>query len=183
MSSSAARTRADWINAAIELGAHTGFHRLAVEPLARHMGTTKGSFYWHFDGLADLLTAVAQHWEQAATVDIIAALNDMPPVEQAQALLNTAFAPSGFETAEYKLILATDHPHFGPVITAVHTRRMEFLHQLALQGRACPTAAATKARMAYACYLGHLQLHACGLEAEPTALPGMVQELVDILLS
>ena len=39
---------ADWERAALELISEKGVQALAVEPLARRMGITKGSFYWHF---------------------------------------------------------------------------------------------------------------------------------------
>src|ERR1041385_3276521 len=35
-----------------------------VEPLARDLGVTKGSFYWHFTDRADLLEALLREWEE-----------------------------------------------------------------------------------------------------------------------
>src|ERR1041385_3058034 len=35
-----------------------------VEPLARELGVTKGSFYWHFGDRADLLEALLVEWEE-----------------------------------------------------------------------------------------------------------------------
>lgn len=53
-------SRADWIEAATRFGVERGFDDLAVEPLAARLGTTKGSFYWHFANRADLLDAVME---------------------------------------------------------------------------------------------------------------------------
>ena len=39
---------ADWEGAALDSLAEHGLAGLAVEPLARQLGVTKGSFYWHF---------------------------------------------------------------------------------------------------------------------------------------
>ena len=39
---------ADWETEALKMIADQGIRALAVEPLARKMGITKGSFYWHF---------------------------------------------------------------------------------------------------------------------------------------
>src|SRR3546814_18257468 len=38
----------DWAQAALDLIAEHGVAAVAVEPLARRLGVTKGSFYWHF---------------------------------------------------------------------------------------------------------------------------------------
>ena len=40
-------TAADWEREALEMIGERGVGALAVEPLARRMGITKGSFYWH----------------------------------------------------------------------------------------------------------------------------------------
>ena len=41
-------TAEDWARAALEAIAEDGVTAVAVEPLARSLGVTKGSFYWHF---------------------------------------------------------------------------------------------------------------------------------------
>jgi len=54
----------DWEKAAIELIAEKGVQALAIEPLARRMGVTKGSFYWHFSGRESLLEQALKRWEE-----------------------------------------------------------------------------------------------------------------------
>lgn len=39
---------------------------LAAEPLARRLGTTKGSFYWHFADLPAYQAALVEQWEAEA---------------------------------------------------------------------------------------------------------------------
>ena len=38
----------DWEQGALDMIAEQGIGALAVEALARRLGVTKGSFYWHF---------------------------------------------------------------------------------------------------------------------------------------
>src|SRR5699024_5281349 len=57
-------TPADWEQAALALIAEKGMAALRVEPLARRLGITKGSFYWHFPGRDELLVRAVERWER-----------------------------------------------------------------------------------------------------------------------
>lgn len=61
-----------WILAALGVLAQEGVAQVRVEPLAKKLGVTKGSFYWHFTNREDLLDALLDHWQRLATADIIA---------------------------------------------------------------------------------------------------------------
>ena len=60
----ASLSRADWLRAARLALLHHGRDGVRVEPLARALGVTKGSFYWHFTNRQDLLDALLEEWEQ-----------------------------------------------------------------------------------------------------------------------
>jgi len=60
--SSDSLTREDWIDAAWDMLGDTGVDGVRVEPLAKKLGVTKGSFYWHFKGRAELLDALLDRW-------------------------------------------------------------------------------------------------------------------------
>src|SRR3546814_8458026 len=51
----------DWAQAALDLIAEQGVSAVAVEPLARRLGVTKGSFYWHFPSREALLVRSEEH--------------------------------------------------------------------------------------------------------------------------
>ena len=53
----------DWALAALDVIAEQGLAAVAVEPLARRLGVTKGSFYWHFPSREALLVAALERWE------------------------------------------------------------------------------------------------------------------------
>ena len=55
---------ADWERAALDALAECGVSAVAVESLARRLGVTKGSFYWHFSSREALLTAALERWER-----------------------------------------------------------------------------------------------------------------------
>ena len=56
-------TADDWAQAALDLIAEQGVAAVAVEPLARRLRVTKGSFYWHFPSRDALLQAALERWE------------------------------------------------------------------------------------------------------------------------
>ena len=59
----------DWAEAALDLIAEQGVAAVAVEPLARRLGVTKGSFYWHFADLPTYRSALIEAWGSLADQD------------------------------------------------------------------------------------------------------------------
>jgi AcrR family transcriptional regulator len=53
----------DWLAAAFSRLADQGVESVRVEVLARDLGVSKGSFYWHFRDRGDLLDRMLSHWE------------------------------------------------------------------------------------------------------------------------
>ena len=58
------RTKDDWLRAARLALLHRGRDGVRVEPLARALGVTKGSFYWHFKDRRELMEALLREWEE-----------------------------------------------------------------------------------------------------------------------
>jgi AcrR family transcriptional regulator len=55
-------TRDDWISGAWDMLGESGLDGVRIEPLARRLGVTKGSFYWHLKGREELLEALLGRW-------------------------------------------------------------------------------------------------------------------------
>jgi len=53
----------DWLKAALTRLAGHGIDSVRVEALARDLGVSKGSFYWHFHDRGDLLDRMLSLWE------------------------------------------------------------------------------------------------------------------------
>src|SRR4051794_41644168 len=60
-------TGSDWTEAALEALARGGLTAVAVEPIAKSLGATKGSFYWHFADRNALLESALELWERRGT--------------------------------------------------------------------------------------------------------------------
>jgi len=63
-------TPEQWIEAATALLVDGGVDLVRVDVLARQMGVTRGSFYWHFKDRDDLLQRMLQAWREAATEQV-----------------------------------------------------------------------------------------------------------------
>lgn len=80
-----------WIEAAFALLGEAGEAGVGVEPLARQLGVTKGSFYWHFRDRQALLDAVLAYWESRETtrfIELVEAAGGSP-AERLNSLFNT----------------------------------------------------------------------------------------------
>ena len=61
---------AAWIAAALDVLADGGIDAVRVEPLAKTLGVTKGSFYWHFADRRALLDAMLHGWMEGRVASI-----------------------------------------------------------------------------------------------------------------
>jgi AcrR family transcriptional regulator len=149
-----------WIEAAVQAIISRGVEGVAVEPLAAAMGITKGSFYWHFRNRSELLSAAVLRWEERSTLTVI---RDISPVEEPRErlklLLERAFRNTDDDRGELAILAAADDPVIAPVVERVKAARLMFLRQIYLDLGFRPTFAKVRAEIAYASYLGHLQLH------------------------
>jgi AcrR family transcriptional regulator len=77
-------SREDWIRGALELMSVTGVESVKIVPLARQLGVTSGSFYWHFKNRPELYDALLDYWEREMTDAAIEAAKRIegPPIER-----------------------------------------------------------------------------------------------------
>ena len=66
-SSSANLGADDWVEAAFDAMAEGGIDAVRIEPLAKQLGVTRGSFYWHFADRDRLYLAMLRKWRERAT--------------------------------------------------------------------------------------------------------------------
>jgi AcrR family transcriptional regulator len=171
-SSSEGKTRRlgaeDWEAAALAALAEGGIEAVAVEPLAKRLGVTKGSGYWHFAGRDDLLRRALARWERRDTEEVIAALARVPdPRQRLLDLFRLAMRPTWGPSLYTALFAAAGHPLVGPVLARVAARRLDYLGVCYRELGLGPEAARHQALLAYATYVGLLHL---GREA-PAVLP------------
>ncbi len=149
----------DWAREALDQIAEQGVASVAVEPLARRLGVTKGSFYWHFPSRDALLQAALERWESAEQEMVFASLEQVAdPRERLRALFRLVAHEVKSHVIYSELLKALDHPAVSPVIGRVSQRRLDYLTASFRQAGLSRTAAQHRARLAYAAYVGFLQL-------------------------
>ena len=149
----------DWEREALELIAEQGVQALAVEPLARRMGITKGSFYWHFSGRESLLEQALKRWEAHDSRNLNKSLGE---IDHPRDRLVSFFRRVGKEKLTHEvyseLCAAAGHPQVEPVLERVAERRMKHLSAAFEELGMDPVMARNQARLTYSVYLGFLQL-------------------------
>src|SRR6266852_2722883 len=64
----------DWLDQGLKTLAERGFTALKAEPLAKAMGVSRGSFYWHFADIGAFHAAILKYWREVAAEQVIANL-------------------------------------------------------------------------------------------------------------
>lgn len=150
----------DWAQAALDQIAEQGVAAVAVEPLARRLGVTKGSFYWHFPSRDALLQAALERWEAVEQETLFVRLEAVgDPRERLRALFQLVAHEYQAHVIYSELIKALDNPAVNPVIGRVSQRRLDYLTAAFRQAGLDRNDAQHRARLAYAAYVGFLQLN------------------------
>ncbi|MEU8031272.1 TetR/AcrR family transcriptional regulator [Streptomyces sp. NPDC049099] len=161
-------TAQDWADAALSAMGQGGLAAVAIEPLAARLGTTKGSFYWHFSNRESLIEAALDRWEEKSTESIIAGLASEPdPATRLRRLFSEASERAAQDPLEVSLPASVGHPRVAAVLHRVTERRVGYLAQLFVELGFTPDEARRRALLAYTGYLGHTQL----AHAVPETLP------------
>ncbi|MCC3331064.1 TetR/AcrR family transcriptional regulator [Nocardia abscessus] len=78
-----------WVDGALALLAREGVPAVKIPRLCQELGVTKGSFYWHFDDIEQLMEAMADRWS-ARQSEIIRALGAIESVPVEERIANMA---------------------------------------------------------------------------------------------
>jgi AcrR family transcriptional regulator len=168
----------DWARAALTAIADGGLAAVAVEPLARTLGVTKGSFYAHYRNRDELITAALAEWvrshsaltEFAAIADPAARLRDL-----AEVVVRTVPASS----VHLSLFGDRNDPRVRDAVGQVNRARLKVLADTYQELGLPPDRAAARARVTYAAILGLLHL----AQTDPDAPDVLADEVAAVFLA
>lgn len=158
----------DWTTAALLAIAENGSKNVSVERLARELGATKGSFYWHFKDRPALIDAALARWERDFTdrvIDRLSAIED--PRLRFRALLETTFDDSPGVIIDANLVADASDPAVGAALERAARKRLAFVDRIFAQIGA--PGSSDRALLAFSAYVGLAQLRRTAPLLTPTS--------------
>jgi AcrR family transcriptional regulator len=148
-----------WCKAAVQLVIREGISGLAVEPMTRALGVTKGSFYWHFENRDALVHETLRRWEVDQTRDLIArfvCIDD--PLTRIRILMFAAFEDIENGLFFAALSASSEDPRVQPYLQRVSAQRLAFVTDSFTALGLSPEEAKRRALFSYSVYAGYFQL-------------------------
>ena len=159
-----------------------GASALKVEAIAKSIGCSKSSFYWHFQNRSAFLSRMLSHWAKLGTADVIARLAEEQSVgERFHALLHEAFgARQGGDFLHHLRRLARSDAQAAALLETTERTRIHYIASLIEEAGMSAAEAAIRGELIYTHYLGWYERH----HHEPVdtaALAALFDDLIDCL--
>ena len=169
----------DWLNHGLKTLAQEGFTALKAVPLAKSIGVSRGSFYWHFADIEAFHGELLRLWRDIAAERIIADVDAASEKDNAlQILLDRVFGEQRALENAVRRWAAVD-PAARAAVQAIDRRRVSYVEGLLRAAGVADDAARTRAQILYWTYLGF----ALSDRALPPAqLRAVVQEMLRMAL-
>ncbi len=152
-------SREDWIQAALGALGAGGLGALAVEPIARDLGVTKGSFYWHFENLDALIAATLERWAVIDTANSIAVIEQIEnPRERLERLMSPPAGQWEKSRVDIALLAAAADTRVSPWLRKQHRLWLDFAGRAYSEMGFGLEEAARRALFSYSSYLGLMQV-------------------------
>ena len=149
------QSKKSWLDAALKALASGGVDKVRVESLAKNLGVTKGSFYWHFKDREQFLDELLSFWAEQSTQTVIT--NPNYPTDSKERVRAVA-------EDIVRRDLGKMDPHIrswtqydkrrGKVVAKIDKMRFEFLRDLFLAAGFSITGASLRAQSLYRYVLG-----------------------------
>jgi AcrR family transcriptional regulator len=145
----------DWLDQGLRTLATQGFGALKAEPLAKAMGVSRGSFYWHFADIGAFHTAVLKAWREVAAEAIIAHVEAASAgTDPLAVLLKRVFAEKlALERAVRNW--ASFDAAAKAAVQAIDRRRLDYVEGLIRARGTAADLARARAQILYWAFLGY----------------------------
>ncbi|QPF84972.1 TetR/AcrR family transcriptional regulator [Bradyrhizobium genosp. L] len=144
----------DWLDQGLKTLARDGFTALKAEPLAKAMGVSRGSFYWHFADIAAYRDAILAHWREVMAEQVIAQLETIPSGEDALALLLRRAFSTRLALERAVRSWAIVDPTARAAVHAVDQRRLGYIETLLRHAGFGADVARGRAQILYWAFIG-----------------------------
>ena len=144
----------DWLDQGLKTLAERGFTALKAEPLAKALGVSRGSFYWHFADIGAFQTAILKHWREVAAEQIIANLEAASDHDDPVALLLRQAFGGRLSLENAVRTWATVDPAARSAVQAIDRRRLGYVETLLGASGLPADVARPRAQILYWAFLG-----------------------------
>jgi AcrR family transcriptional regulator len=144
----------DWLDQGLKALAARGFTALKAEPLAKAMGVSRGSFYWHFTDVDAFHAAILRHWREVAAERIIANVEAASSNEKPVALLLRQAFGGGLALEKAVRAWAAHDPAAQNAVQAIDRRRLGYVENLLKASGFSPGTARARAQILYWAFVG-----------------------------
>lgn len=125
-------SRRAWLQHALETLASEGIEGLRVDRLAKGLGITRGSFYWHFKDRRDLLESLLEYWIETSTTEAFDRIRQLKGGPKARLLTLMRLIERG-KLGRYDVAIrawAENDPVAARAVRRVDEIRIEFIDEL-----------------------------------------------------
>jgi AcrR family transcriptional regulator len=147
----------DWVDQGLKTLAKSGFTALKAEPLAKAMGVSRGSFYWHFADISAFHAAVLKHWREIAAEQIIAGVEASSGHEDPLRVLLRRVFGERLAIENAVRIWASVDPAARAAVQAIDRRRLGYVEGLMTRSGLPADIARARAQILYWAFLGFAQ--------------------------
>jgi AcrR family transcriptional regulator len=144
----------DWVYQGLKTLAKDGFTALKAEPLAKAMGVSRGSFYWHFADIAAYHAAILARWHEVAAEQIIANVEAASKDENPLALLLRRVFSERLTLERAVRSWASVDSAARAAVPAIDRRRLSYVEGLLTQSGLPAEIARVRAQIFYWAFLG-----------------------------
>lgn len=135
--------------------AEKGVAAVKIEVLARQLGVSKGSFYWHFKNRQELLDGILQRWEDETLWLIKESQKAVNPKQQLVKMLTLAEEMCNLPDPETAIVFwAYKDPAVQERVRIVEIKRVNYLTKLLQDCGFNEAEARQRAEVAYFAFMG-----------------------------
>jgi AcrR family transcriptional regulator len=147
-------TKSDWIDHGLRTLANDGPYALKVGPMSTTLKVSRGSFYWHFQDIADFRSQILQSWQERMTDQVIRDLEAAKAdPDRLKHLMRRAFVTKPSLDRAIRS-WAADDKDVARVVASVDASRVAYIAKLLVAAGVESRRALPRAAFMYWAYLG-----------------------------
>jgi AcrR family transcriptional regulator len=171
-------TRSDWLEQGLRTLAGDGPNALKVGAMAAKLNVSRGSFYWHFQDIADFRSQLLRSWQECTTDQVIREIAGKAEPDRLKHLLTRGFVGgSGLDRAIRSW--AAQDKEVAPLVASADAERIAYIAKMLAAVGVEARRARDRAVFLYWAYLGRAAVMDTGHGSIATSAMDDIAELFE----